>query len=104
MAGVRQRHLLDAAAELLDPLQRPLEDLEHAGLEALAGGQLRRHAEAQPLERLGGSGSAISSGWPSEVESHGSRPTMWRRSSAASVTSRVSGPAWSSEEAKAIIP
>src|SRR6201996_1184681 len=29
---------------------------------------------------------------------------MWRSSSAASVTLRVSGPAWSSEEAKAIIP
>src|ERR671917_585109 len=29
---------------------------------------------------------------------------MWRRSSAASVTSRVSGPHWSSDDANAIIP
>jgi hypothetical protein len=29
---------------------------------------------------------------------------MWRRRSAASATSRVIGPAWSSEEAKAIMP
>ena len=31
-------------------------------------------------------------------------PTMWRISSAVSLTSRAKGPAWSSEEAKAIIP
>ena len=49
-------------------------------------------------------GRRTSSGMPVEVESHGSRPTMWRSSSAASVTSRVSGPAWSSDEANAIIP
>jgi hypothetical protein len=29
---------------------------------------------------------------------------MWRKSSAVSVTSRASGPAWSRLEAKAIIP
>ena len=49
-------------------------------------------------------GSAIGSGRPSEVESRGSWPTIAPSSSAASVTSRVNGPAWSSEEAKAIIP
>ena len=49
-------------------------------------------------------GNAIPSGSPSEVESFGSRPTMAPSSSAASVTSRVNGPAWSSEEANAIIP
>ena len=49
-------------------------------------------------------GSRTSCGNATDVESHLSRPTMWRKSSAASVTSRVSGPAWSSEEAKAIIP
>ena len=49
-------------------------------------------------------GSSISPGKSSEVESWRSRPTMWRNISAASVTSRVSGPAWSSEEANAIIP
>ncbi len=49
-------------------------------------------------------GSGISPGMPSEVESQGSRPWRWRSRIAASVTSRVSGPHWSSEEAKAIIP
>jgi hypothetical protein len=49
-------------------------------------------------------GRATGSGRPSAVESHGSGPAMARSSSAASVTSRVNGPAWSSEEAKAIIP
>ena len=38
------------------------------------------------------------------VLSHGSAPTMPLSSSAVSVTSRVNVPAWSSEEAKAIIP
>ena len=36
--------------------------------------------------------------------SHGSAPTIALSSSAVSVTSRVNVPAWSSEEAKAIIP
>ena len=49
-------------------------------------------------------GSAIGSGRRIEVESRGSSPTIAPSSSAASVTSRVNGPAWSSEEAKAIIP
>jgi hypothetical protein len=49
-------------------------------------------------------GTPIGSGRPSEVESHGSCPTIAPSSSAASATSRVNGPAWSSEEAKAIIP
>src|SRR3954453_13797150 len=49
-------------------------------------------------------GRRISSGCWSDVESHLSRPIIWRESSAASVTSRVSGPHWSSDEANAIIP
>ena len=49
-------------------------------------------------------GRPIGSGNASEVESHGSWPTIAPNSSAQSVTSRVSGPAWSSEEANAIIP
>ena len=49
-------------------------------------------------------GATIGCGSPIEVASRGSRPAMWDSSSAASVTSRVSGPAWSSEEANAIIP
>jgi hypothetical protein len=43
-------------------------------------------------------------GYSSEVESQASRPTRAPAISAASATSRVSGPHWSSEEAKAIIP
>jgi hypothetical protein len=49
-------------------------------------------------------GTAIGSGNWSEVASQLSRPTMWESISAASATVRVSGPAWSSEEAKAIMP
>ncbi len=49
-------------------------------------------------------GARTGSGRPSDVESHGSCPTIAPSSSAASVTSRVNGPAWSSDEANAIIP
>jgi len=40
----------------------------------------------------------------SEVASHSSCPAMWRSIRAASRTLRVSGPAWSSEDANAIMP
>ena len=49
-------------------------------------------------------GSSIPPAIPTEVESRGSLPCITARRSAASVTSRVSGPHWSSEEAKAIMP
>ena len=49
-------------------------------------------------------GRSIVPGKPIDVESRSSWPTICPSSSAASVTSRVSGPAWSSDEAKAIIP
>ena len=49
-------------------------------------------------------GSSTGPGSPTEVESHGSLPAIAPNRSAASVTSRVNGPAWSSDEAKAIIP
>ena len=49
-------------------------------------------------------GARIPPSIPTEVESQGSPPCIAASSSAASVTSRVSGPHWSSEEAKAIIP
>ena len=49
-------------------------------------------------------GSVTGSGRPSDVESHGSLPAIAPSSSAASVVSRVNGPAWSSDEAKAIMP
>jgi hypothetical protein len=44
------------------------------------------------------------SGNPVEVESHGSLDVMAPNRSAASRTSRVKGPAWSSDDANAIIP
>ena len=50
------------------------------------------------------SGGLTGSGRPSAVESQRSLPAMAASSSAASVVSRVNGPAWSSEEANAIIP
>ena len=49
-------------------------------------------------------GRLTGSGRPRLVLSQGSGPTIADSSSAASVTSRVNGPAWSSEDAKAIIP
>jgi hypothetical protein len=49
-------------------------------------------------------GALTGSGSPSDVLSHRSAPAIAPSSSAASVTSRVNGPAWSSEEANAIIP
>ena len=49
-------------------------------------------------------GSSTPPSIPTEVESQGSRPSTACSISAASVTSLVSGPHWSSEEAKAIIP
>ena len=49
-------------------------------------------------------GRSIVPGKPIDVESRSSWPTMWRSRSAASVTSRVRGPAWSRLEAKAIMP
>ena len=76
----------------------------HARLDALAASSSVGHAEADAVEALGASAARTASGSPTEVASHASRPAMWPKSSAASVTSRVSGPAWSSDEAKAIIP
>ena len=102
MPGVRQLDLLDAAAELLDLLERARAPLGHARLDPLLLDA--PDAEAQAVEALGARQRRSPSGMPSEVESHGSRPSMWRSRSAASVTSRVSGPHWSSDEAKAIIP
>jgi hypothetical protein len=49
-------------------------------------------------------GSSTPASMPTQVESQGSGPAIARSRSAASVTSRVSGPHWSSEDANAIIP
>ena len=93
----------DLAAELLDPLQRRLEDRAHAGLDRVVGELGRHRRSAAPSGPRGWAASTPPS-IPTEVESQGSRPSSAASSSAASVTSRVSGPHWSSEEAKAIIP
>ena len=86
-------------------VDRAVEHLGHARLDALGRARkLGRHAEAQARAGRCGDGSAISPGRPSAVESQGSLPTSCPISSAASVTSRVSGPHWSSEDAKAIMP
>ena len=55
---------------------------------SLVGGEAPREADRQRVA----------------VESHRSLPAMAASSSAASVVSRVNGPAWSSDEANAIIP
>ena len=49
-------------------------------------------------------GSLTGSGSPSACCRTGPAPTIAPSSSAASVTSRVNGPAWSSDDANAIIP
>ena len=49
-------------------------------------------------------GSVIGSGSEMEVESRRSCPVMCESRSAPSETLRLKGPAWSSEEANAIIP
>ena len=100
--GVRQVDLVDRPPSSSIRASVASNTSRHARLDALAG-ELRRHAEAQAVQPLGG-GQLDRLGQPDEVESHASAPTMWRSSRAASVTSRVSGPAWSSDEAKAIMP
>ena len=73
------------------------------GLDRVVG-QLGGDAEAQARRGPRGWARSTPPSIPTEVESQGSRPCSAASSSAASVTSRVSGPHWSSEEAKAIIP
>ena len=96
---------LDARAELRGELERRLEGRAHAGLDAASPVSSARHADAAPRRDPSRAGSSIAPGSSTEVESQRvAPPTMCESSSAASVTSRVSGPAWSSDEAKAIIP
>ena len=103
MLGVRQRHLGDLAAELLDPLRACLEDGAHAGVDRRRAESSAGTPKRSPF-RSSRLGASTPPSIPTEVESQGSRPCIAASSSAASVTSRVSGPHWSSEEAKAIIP
>ena len=103
MLGMGKLDLVDLAAELLDRPQRRLEHRAHAGLDPVVG-ESGRDPEAQARRGPRGCGSSTPASMPTEVESQGSRPCRAWISSAASVTSRVSGPHWSSEEAKAIIP
>ena len=104
MLGVRQLDLVELAAEALDRRQRALEDLGDAGLDALGVvGEVARDAEAQAA-----SGRCARQLHPALDPDRGrvvAVAALHRRSSsAASVTVRVSGPHWSSEEAKATIP
>ena len=102
---VRQLGLGDLAAELLDQRQRPLEDLAHAGLDPLRlAASSFGHAEAQALEVLAARAARCRPRSRPRSSRRGRGPRSAASSSAASVTSRVSGPHWSSEEAKAIIP
>ena len=105
MRRVRQRARLGDRAERARELERRLEALQHLGLEPLAG-ELGGHADAARPARSPREGSATGSGKAIEVASQrvARRRSSSENSSAASVTSRVIGPAWSSEEAKAIIP
>ena len=102
MRGVRQLDLLDGRAQLLRERHGPPALLRHARVEALL--LEPPHAHAHAVQALGRRAGVTPSGCSSEVESHGSRPTSAAVSSAASATLRVSGPHWSSEEAKAIMP
>ena len=105
MRRVRQVAGVDRRAELLGERERRVERVEHAGIDADAlAGELLGHAEADPVEASSPRAARSLPGKPIDVLSRSSLPTMWRSSSAASATSRVSGPAWSSDEAKAIMP
>ena len=100
----RERDLLDARAELARhasasprrtrgrparcPPPRPAPSARRD-----AGRRAARHSAARPA-----------AGGRQRWSRSDRVPTMWRSSSAASVTSRVNGPAWSSDDAKAIIP
>ena len=95
----------DLAAEALDQLQRLVEGAPDALLDALgARAELRRHAEAQALQV----GAARRAHVLGQTRAKWSRRGRARRgavsSSAASVTVRVSGPHWSSDDANATIP
>ena len=62
------------------------------------------HAQPHAVQALGARQRDLARESRSEVASQGSLADHVASSSAASVTSRVSGPAWSSEEANAIMP
>ena len=105
VAGVRKLDVDDLAALRLDQAERRAKELGDVGLDALGlvGEVAWRRRTGCPGGRRP-MGSSTPPGMPVEVESRRSRPSSSRRRSAASVTSRVSGPHWSSDEAKAIIP
>ena len=66
-SALRQRDLADLAAEPLDRRQGRLEDLAHAGVDAVSR-ELAGHAEAQALQILA-VGRLIPPSIPTEVES-----------------------------------
>jgi len=101
---VRQLDALDRRAELLGEPQACLEHLADAGLDArLVAAQRFRDAEANPVEALGlrkadGLGELQGRRVAFVAADH-----VGEQQRGASRTSRASGPAWSSDEAKAII-
>ena len=110
MRGVWQVDLLRDGAELLGQGDRPFERPADAGfdfgvrLTAPRFLELGGYTKPQAVEAFGAAAGRSARGSRSEVASQGSWPTIWPSSRAASATVRVSGPAWSSEEANAIIP
>ena len=102
---VRQPARLDGRAEPLGQRERLIEALADAGLDpALAADQLLGHAEPDAAQVLAGRQPDLLREARARSSRTGPGRPCARSSSAASVTSRVSGPAWSSDEANAIIP
>ena len=100
---VREMHRLDRRAELAGEVQRLSERLQHARLDSLrrTAPPARRRADALQIGPRGQLDRVREADAGAVARD---APTMPLSSSAVSVTSRVNRPAWSSEEAKAIIP
>ena len=104
--GMRKPDLHDLAAELARSRSRVRSKTSATpgSTPSASEPSSRGHAEPQALQV----GAARQARPPPAARARSSRrgrwPTRWRSSSAASVTSRVSGPHWSSDEANATIP
>ena len=103
-ARVRQLARLDRSPpSSSSSLERRLERREHAGLDALAGAQLRRDAEAEAVEALGGrQRDRLRVADRGRVARVGADHVPREQRGVGDVAGQR--PAWSSEEAKAIIP
>jgi hypothetical protein len=100
---VRQRHLHDLGAELLEAAQGLLERRLDAGLVALAL-QLGDDTDPQSLDPVLQAAQDVPDRLGQQVESRWSWPAIAVCTSAQSSTVRAIGPAWSSDEANATIP